>query len=103
MTTVRAWGVAHRVGGVDRDVDKPGEASNWSRHSRSYKLSETSDLSETCHAPCGCLSVRGERHVSVHAPTRVLRARMCARSIYDTRMRYALQATTYEYGRYFSP
>ena len=28
MTAVRAWGAAHRVGGMDRDVDKPGEASN---------------------------------------------------------------------------
>jgi hypothetical protein len=30
VTTVRAWGAAHRVGGMDRDVDKPGEASNRS-------------------------------------------------------------------------
>jgi hypothetical protein len=28
VTAVRAWGAAHRVGGMDRDVDKPGEASN---------------------------------------------------------------------------
>ena len=28
MTAVRAWGAARRVGGMDRDVDKPGEASN---------------------------------------------------------------------------
>ena len=27
-TAVRAWGYDHRVGGMDRDVDKPGEASN---------------------------------------------------------------------------
>jgi hypothetical protein len=28
VTAVRAWGAARRVGGMDRDVDKPGEASN---------------------------------------------------------------------------
>jgi hypothetical protein len=33
VTAVRAWGAAHRVGGMDRDVDKPGEASIG--HSRS--------------------------------------------------------------------
>jgi hypothetical protein len=30
VTAVRAWGAAHRVGGMDRDVDKPGEGANRS-------------------------------------------------------------------------
>jgi len=108
VTAVRAWGAAHRVGGMDRDVDKPGEASNRPspflnslKHEPTTRFHKSliglcrSRSCDSCRAPADAARRPKRRVRALAGHDRQLQSRLVDHDRYSSSRAYGAPAATH--------
>ena len=108
MTAVRAWGAAHRVGGMDRDVDKPGEGANRSqpflnspKHEDTTRFHKSliglcrSRSCDSCRAPADAARRPKQRVRALVGHDRQLQSRLVDHDRYSRSRAYVIRAATH--------